>query len=88
MGIASSPRDASRSVHAGAAAAQRVSRPRHYLNRRKSEKVPESLLDLLIQHYDELSRLVALGDSESSRPESHVQAGKPARPQTAIPSRS
>jgi hypothetical protein len=34
------------------------------LNRRKSETAPDSVLDLLIQHHDELSRLIALADTD------------------------
>ena len=38
------------------------------MNRRKSEKSPDSLLDLLIQHYDELSELVALAETACGGP--------------------
>jgi hypothetical protein len=37
-----------------------VSRPGHFLNRRRAEKRPDSLLDLLMGHYDELARMVDL----------------------------
>ncbi len=65
-----------------------VSRPRRYLNRRKSEKVPASLLDLLLQHYDELSRLVALAPGGGDGPASRRQSDEVPGLKTATPSRS
>jgi hypothetical protein len=52
------------------------------LNRPKSEKHPDGLLDLLIQHYDELSQLVALAETACDGPESRSHADELSGPQT------
>src|SRR6266508_6384647 len=78
----------SRSRDGPAQEGPRVSPPGHYLNRRKSERSPDGLLDLLIQHYDELSRFVALADARGDGPENRRQVGEFSVPRSATPSRS